>query len=80
MEVTSPSALADGMSAPVQIQEGDLWYHSTNCTTATAPTFPNLTIKPSPPRGKQCTTHTWQDMAPMPPLPTKPLPVDPSGT
>jgi hypothetical protein len=79
MEVTTPASTAFDLAAPVKLLEGDLWYQSDACTTAVAPSQANLTITPSPPRGRLCTAHTWQDLAPMPPLPTKPLPVDPSG-
>lgn len=79
MQVTSPSSSAFGLSAPLEINQGDLWWYDATCTGASAPSPSNLTITPTPPRGKLCTTYNWYDLAPMPPLPTKPLPVDPSG-
>lgn len=79
MQVTTPASTGSGLGAPVQIHEGDLWWHHSTCTGVTPPTIAYLSLVPSPPRGRLCTTSNWQDLAPMPPLPPKPLPIDPSG-
>jgi hypothetical protein len=75
---TSPSASVASLAAPVTINDGDLWYFDPTCApTTNAPTISGLTLLPSPPRSRLCTTQTWSAIAPQPVLPPKPLPIDP---
>ncbi len=67
------------LKSPVAVENGDLWYPDGSSALPTPPTIPNLTIANSPPRGKICTTSTWDEIAPSPALPPFPAVVDPPG-
>jgi hypothetical protein len=61
------------------VKDGDLWYPSSNCATATPPTVSGMTITPTPPRGKICTSTTWPLLVPSIVLPDVPTTLNPSG-
>lgn len=78
--ITGPINLVSELKSPVSLMEGDLWFYSPTCSSGTPkPTIENLGYAPTPPRFERCTAKPWQLIAPMPGLPPKPLPIDPSG-
>ena len=80
MGISSPPTFVSDLKSAVALVEGDFWFYDAACGATTSPLAPpNLGFAPNPPRRSKCTVQPWQKIAPMPALPPKPLPIDPSG-